>query len=200
MLRFADGSRPGLKGVMRVAGAKALTTVYRRMLFMTYQLAGVDIPVYRAHLDLGFRLLTADDFSAYRALRSDALAHVFHSRLERGHRCYSAWHEGNLIDVCWAATESVHVDYLDRTLTLDPGDICSYDSFTAPAFRGRGVYMARNSWQARDNQAEGFKRAVALVAYENYTAWLILSRCGLKPGATYHYLRFPAKGIHWQTA
>ena len=59
--------------------------------------------------------------------------------------------------------------------------------------------MARNSYQARLNRAEGLKRSIALVAYENYAAWLILSRSGLKTLGTYHYVRLPGSGVYWSS-
>jgi hypothetical protein len=59
--------------------------------------------------------------------------------------------------------------------------------------------MARNSFTARQNQEEGFNRSVALVAFENYSAWLILTRSGLETLGAYHYVRTPMRGIYWQT-
>ena len=93
----------------------------------------------------------------------------------------------------------MHVPYLDRYLDIPAGDVFSFDSFTVRAHRGHGVYMARNSFQARHDQANGLKRSIALVARENHAAWLILSRSGLRTLGTYHYLRAPGKGLYWST-
>ena len=101
--------------------------------------------------------------------------------------------------MCWTATSSVYVPYMRRVLNIPPGDVYSYDSFTAPSQRGRGIYMARNSFTARTHQSEGLERSIALVAFENYSAWLILSRSGLRTLGAYHYLRTPVKGIYWET-
>jgi hypothetical protein len=199
VLRFSDGSNPGFTGNLRILGARILTTFYRRMVFMTYKLEGREIPVYSAQIVLEYRALEERDAISYLKLRPDQTQALYERRLGIGNQCYSAWHDGTLVDVCWSAAGSAYVDYLGRNLAFDEGDIYCFDSFTSPDYRGRGVYMARNSWQARINQSQGFKRSVALVAYENYAAWLILSRSGLKPAGTYHYIRLPGMGIRWQT-
>ena len=169
------------------------------MVMMTYDLTRRDIPVYSAQIELEYRTLEESDATSYLKLRPDQTQAMYEHRLGIGNQCYSAWHQGVLVDVCWAAAGSVFVDYLNRELVLNPGDIYSFDSFTSPDYRGRGVYMARNSWQARANQDQGFRRSVALVPYENYAAWVILSRSGLKHAGTFHYIRLPGMGIRWQT-
>jgi hypothetical protein len=198
-LRFSDGARSGAKGLLRVTGAKVLTTFYRRMLFMSYQLDGAEIPVYNAKVSVDFGQLKPDELDAYRRLRPDCNMAEVAQRLAAGHRCFVCWHEGEIVEACWSATSDIHVGYMRRYLRVPTGDVYSFDSYTDPRFRGQGVYMARNSYQARLNRAEGLKRSIALVAYENYAAWLILSRSGLKTLGTYHYLRLPGSGFYWNT-
>jgi hypothetical protein len=198
--RFAEGRRLHAAGYVSVAGAKLLTTVYRRMLCLVYPLQGRHIPVYNAQLEVEFRLLQPEDLTAYLHFRPNAERRTIESRIEQGHRCVSSWHDGKIIDAGWTAAGEVTVPYLDRMLCLEPGDIYSYDAYTLPAYRGHGLYMARNSYTARTNQQEGYKRSVALVAPENYTAWLILTRSGLETIGEYSFLRVPFRGIYWQRA
>jgi hypothetical protein len=169
------------------------------MLFLAYQLEGVRIPAYNPVVETTFGTLSPSDIGAYLALRPDTRKSEVERRLARGDRCFVSWADGRIVDVCWSATGSVYVPYLARFLHVPDGDIYSYDSYTLPAYRGRGLYMARNSYTARTNQAEGFRRSIALVAFENYSAWLILSRSGLRTLGAYHYLRLPARGIYWTT-
>jgi hypothetical protein len=91
------------------------------------------------------------------------------------------------------------VPYLRRYLHIPEGDIYSYDSYTSAEHRGRCIYMARNSFTARQNQEEGFSRSIALDAFENYSAWLILTRSGLETLGAYHLVRTPLRGIFWET-
>ena len=198
-LRFSDGSRFTLKGAAREFGARSLTMFYRRMLFLTYQLEGVRIPTYRPLVDTTFGTLSRSDVDAYLALRPDTRRSEVERRLARGDRCFVSRTGDRIVDACWSASGSVYVPYLSRFLNVPDGDIYSYDSYTLPAYRGRGLYMARNSYTAQANQAEGFRRSIALVAFENYSAWLILTRSGLRTLGAYHYLRLPARGIYWMT-
>jgi hypothetical protein len=198
-LRFSDGSRLTVRGAARQLGARALTFGYRRMLFMAYPLGGIRIPVYHASSDVRFAVLGSGDMDAYLRFRRDARAQVIERRLVRGDRCFVSWHGDDIVDACWTATGCVYVPYLRRYLHIPQGDIYSYDSFTSAEHRGRGIYMARNSFTARQNQEEGFKRSVALVAFENYSAWLILTRSGLETLGAYHYVRTPMRGIYWET-
>jgi len=198
-LRFSDGARSGTKGLLRVAGAKVLTTFYRRMLFMSYPLDGAEIPVYNANVSVQFDQLKPDELDSYLRFRPDSDRREMAQRLSAGHRCFVCWHEGEIVEACWSATSDIYVGYMRRYLRVPAGDVYSFDSYTDPRFRGHGVYMARNSYQARLNRAEGLKRSIALVAYENYAAWLILSRSGLKTLGAYHYVRLPGSGIYWNT-
>jgi hypothetical protein len=169
------------------------------MLFMAYTLTGIRIPVYNGGVDVRFAVLEPDDLDAYLRFRPASNPREIEKRMLRGDRCFVSWHEGNVVDACWTATSSVYVPYLRRVLQIGAGDVYSYDSFTAVSHRGRGLYMARNSFTARTHQSEGFERSIALVAFENYSAWLILSRSGLKTLGAYHYIRTPLKGIYWET-
>ena len=198
-LRFSDGARSGTKGLLRVTGAKVLTSFYRRMLFMSYPLDGAEIPVYNANVTVQFDQLKPDELDAYLRFRPDSDRGEVARRLAAGYRCFVCWHEGEIVEACWSATSDIYVGYMRRYLRVPAGDVYSFDSYTDPRFRGHGVYMARNSYQARLNRAEGLKRSIALVAYENYAAWLILSRSGLKTLGAFHYVRLPGAGFYWST-
>ncbi|HEX6574688.1 MAG TPA: hypothetical protein VF042_06915 [Gemmatimonadaceae bacterium] len=198
-LRFSDGSRFTARGAAREFGARALTTFYRRMLFLSYQLEGIRIPAYNAAIDARFSILRADEVDAYMAFKPRAIKRETERRISRGDRCFISWIDGRIVDACWTATGNIYVPYMNRTLHVPEGDVYSYDSYTLPEYRGRGLYMARNSFTAITTQSEGFRRSIALVAYENYSAWLILTRSGLKTLGAYHYLRTPMRGIYWET-
>lgn len=199
-LRFSDGARTTVEGRLRILGARAVTTVYRRMLLLAYPLEGVQIPVYHASIPLDFGELEPGAIDAYRAFRPDTTRAAIETRLARGDRCFVSWSGGEIVDACWTATGRVFVPYMSAFLDIPAGDIYSYDSFTRADLRGRGVYMARNSFTARENQGEGFKRSIALVAFENYSAWLVLTRSGLSTLGAYHHVRSPFSGLRWTTA
>lgn|GEM_PF-1656559 len=198
-LRFSDGSKTSLRGSLRELGARVVTFGYRRMLFMAYSLDAIRIPVYNASIDVTFGTLQPNDIDAYLRFRRNAERDTVEKRLMHGDRCFVSWYEKEIVDACWTATGMIHVPYIRRYLRIPAGDVYSFDSYTAPDFRGRGIYMARNSYTARVHQAEGLSRSIALVAYENYSAWLILTRSGLQTLGAYHYVRTPLKGLYWET-
>jgi hypothetical protein len=150
-------------------------------------------------VDVTFRELRRTEIGYYHRLRPDTPQDEIEHRFEMGYRCFTSWHGDELIDACWSATGTVYVPYLDRILEIPEGDVYSFDSFTVRAHRGHGVYMARNSYQARLNRQEGFRRSIALVARENHAAFLVLARSGLETLGTYHYLRTPVRGVYWST-
>lgn len=195
-LRFAEGKELDFQGHASSIGARLLTTVYRRMLCLVYPLQGRTIPIYRSQIDIDFRTLVPEEINAYLRFRPAVTRDSVEKRLARGDRCHASWHEGAIVDACWIATGNVFVHYLDRFISLERGDVYSYDAYTLPDYRGYGIYMARNSYTARRNQKEGYQRSVALVAPENYTAWLILTRSGLETIGEYSFIRFPFGGIY----
>ena len=180
--------RTQLRKHASVWASKAVTTVYRRMLFLVYPLQNKLVPSFRSTLALEFRALT-DELEEYHQFRPDTPPSEVRDRLARGDRCFASWHGGRIVDAGWVATGAVYVPYLQRTMLLDHGDIYHYDSHTSPEFRGRGPFMARNSYVARCNQSEGFARSVALVALENRASWKVLTRSGLQTRGLYTYLR-----------
>lgn len=198
-LRFSDGSKSTLRSKFRELGARTLTFGYRRMLFMSYSLDDVRIPVYNTSLGVSFGTLQPRDIDAYLRFRKNAWRSEIEQRLMHGDRCYVSWSGSEIVDACWTATGLIYVPYMHRYLRIPPGSVYSYDSYTAPELRGRGIYMARNSYTAREHQSEGLSSSIALVAYENYSAWLILTRSGLKTLGAYHYVRTPLTGIYWET-
>lgn len=193
-LRFSGRRRKRSRA--RTLGARLLTTVYRRMLFLAYPLDEHEIPLYTARVDATYRILAPDDIPDYIRFRPETSAHDLAGRFASGHRCFASIVDGRIVDACWMATGFAYVPYMGRYLALAPRDIYSYDSFTIPEYRACGIYMARNSYTARLNRTEGFARSVSLVAFENYGTWLILTRSGLETRGMYRYLRVPGAGVY----
>jgi hypothetical protein len=195
-LRFATGSRQNVASVVRVRLAKAVTIVYRRVLFLVYPLGTRDVPMHRPAIPVEVRPLAEADIAAYVRFRAaDPIA--VERRLQRGERCFASWYGGEIVDAGWIAAGLVEMPYLGCLLRLARGDIYHYDDYTAPQFRGAGLYLARNTFIARCMQREGFLRTVALVAKENYTAWILLSRAGMRTKGVYRFLRLGPWQRYW---
>lgn len=170
------------------------------MFFLELDLSETEIVASSPGMDVEQRTLTAQDLEAYLTLRPDTRRADVIRRIESGNRCFASWHEGRLVDVCWAATGCVEVPYLRRYMLLDPRDVYLYDSYTAPEYRGYSIATSRSGWSIEIFRREGCRRVVALVAYENYTAWTILTWSRMATTGTYHLLRLPLRGILWSRA
>src|SRR5689334_13142760 len=110
-LRFSDGSKSTVRGAFRELGARALTFFYRRMLFMSYPLDGVRIPVYNAAIDVSFGNLQPRDIDAYLRFRQNARRSDIEQRLMHGDRCFISWYGKEIVDACWTATGLIYVPY-----------------------------------------------------------------------------------------
>lgn len=196
-LRFDDEATWSAQWRPRVLLARAITTVYRRMLVLTYTLERRRIPVYQPGTGFTVRLLGDGDVPVYCRFRG-ASATAMRERLARGHHCVATWYGDAIVDAGWMACGAVDVPYLGCRLLLDPGDIYHYDAYTAPAFRGAWLFMVRNSIEARWAQEHGYTRSVAAVAAENYRSWLVLTRVGLETRGMYHSLRLGPWRRDWQ--
>jgi hypothetical protein len=188
-LRFRDASEPRRGERASSLAARAATTVYRRLFFLTYSLVGRRVPGYRPGVDVEFGALGPGQAELYRRFRPSTSSAELSRRFARGDRCYVALRRGEIVDACWAASGRVEVPYLHRSLELGPGDLYFFDSYTRPEYRGRGLYMARNAFTAAECGREGFTRLVALVAAEKYAVWQILTRSGLMTSGRYDFVR-----------
>ncbi len=197
-LRFREGARATPRAVARDVGARAFTTLYRRMLLMSYPLDRQRIAPYPPAIDIHFSHLGEDDIDAYLRFRPRANADQIVERLRGGVTCVASWFGKDIVDAGWMATGSAFVPYMNRHLVIDPGDIYTFDSYTAPGFRGRGIHAARGTFAGIQNQADGFSRSISLVAFENYSAWFLLTYAGLETLGCYHYLRTPLRGFYWE--
>ena len=103
-----------------------------------------------------------------------------------------------IIDASWVGTRCVPVPYLHRDLLLEPGDIYLYDSFTAEAFRGRGLYPEKVVWILHRCRDEGFVRSFALIAVENRMPHRLVKRVAADYLGTYHCARLGPWQWIWQ--
>ena len=173
-----------------VIRTKIVTTFYRRMVLLTYELQGRRIPAFSSRIPVRYGTLTDADLGAYRRFRPKLGRRELEHRLRRGDRCFVVWHEGRIVHECWVTTApTAYVAYLHREIRLEPGDAYYYGAYTDAGFRGLGLFTGCYSFIARTLQREGCRRSIALVAVENRRSVLVLERSGLTPGGLYACLR-----------
>jgi GNAT superfamily N-acetyltransferase len=161
------------------------------------------------------RPLDEDDIPAYEVLHPDS-AEVVAARVNRGDRCIAAWDGGRVVGTRWFSASSADLGDLGVSFPVRPGIAYSYDAFTAPDWRGRGIgalvtaalfECATSGGPTRvvnavlpDNRAgqglaRGRSRPLGMLRSNRVGDWLIL-RCGIPPG----YLGAPLPFEHARAA
>ena len=168
-------------------GALALTA-YRRVTLIERCL---DRPVEPAHpaipVDTG--ALAPSDEGAYNALRPQSPPGLFRQRLELEEVCIGAWHDGRLLAAGWLVMDRAPVPYLGLELPLGRKDAWSYDGFTHPELRRRGIGTARLAGLLQEASALGARRVLAAVLPENHDAFGPTTRTGWRTIATVRAVR-----------
>jgi RimJ/RimL family protein N-acetyltransferase len=154
-------------------------TVYRRVVVMECRLDR-SLPEVTPRVAARIGLLTAAEQECYARFRPDQEPTTICRRLEQGHRCFAAWHEGQIVHTGWAATAEAWVEYLGCAFPLEPGDVYQFDSYTAPEFRGLDLATARVAWMARFFRDAGSRRLLAVVWPENTSAFRPLEKAGYR--------------------
>jgi GNAT superfamily N-acetyltransferase len=168
-------------------GALAITA-YRRLTLIE---RGLDRPVEPARpampLDTG--ALGPSHEGAYHALRPESPPGLFRQRLDLGEVCIGAWSDGRLLAAGWLVSDRAPVPYLGKELPLESEDAWSYDGFTHPALRRRGIGTARLARLLEEASALGARRVLAAVLPENRDAFGPTDRTGWRPIATVRAVR-----------
>jgi GNAT superfamily N-acetyltransferase len=164
----------GVKGVW--FGTLAWARLYRRLELLELSLdpppALLKTPVT---LDHGFLAETEDEHAR--------------ARLERGERCFVSREAGVIVTSRWVAEGRGYVEYLDRWLDLEPGEVFVSGAFTVPALRGRGVSGAAITRLAHALADEGCVRMLACVLAENHAAKRSCDKVGYRPIGRLGYVK-----------
>lgn len=155
------------------------TTFYRRTIVLAQtirQATGEGMPPPGLEIqDLG-----AHEVASYLQLRPDQTESEVRARLARGHRCRTLRRGARIVHAGWLARGVADVPYLEGCLVLAPEDLYSYDSFTAPDWRGRGLAPARHLDLLRGGADPGARRLLTVVAIENRSGLRVFAKLGYR--------------------
>lgn len=101
------------------------------------------------------------------ATSQPANAAMVEARLRRGDRCVVAVEDGCVLGSRWASTVSADIADLWLSFPVCPGAAYSYDAFTLPEARGRGIAAAVTAALFESLVAEGATRVVNAVLPDN---------------------------------
>ena len=176
-------------------GMKARTTVHRRMHLMLRPLAE-PIPEPAPRGAFTYEEMTPDTEPAYLAMLPSRRALV-ETRLASGARCFLAMDGEHIAHGYWMGVGRVRIDYMERDLVLPPDSVYTYDSYSPPAHRGRGLAQAVGLHVMRLARDEGRRRAWCLPAVENAAGIRPVEAIGYRRVADFHCLRLGPWRRHW---
>lgn len=131
----------GVREVVRLAWAR-MREWWRseNELLMLVRAAGAATPPFRHDPGLVFRRADTADADLYaRAIGTDSTA-TFRRRLTDTTHCFLVEADEGVLHSSWVTTSAAWTREIQAWVSPPPGDAYVYESFTAPAARGRGVY------------------------------------------------------------
>jgi GNAT superfamily N-acetyltransferase len=175
---------------------KATTTFYRRMNLMLRPF-DEPIPEPRPKGKFVIREMTPSNKDALLEMLPERRK-VVDDRLRRGARCFLAWDDDRLAHARWVAADRVRIDYLERNLVLGPEDVYTFDSYTRPPYRGRGLAQAVGLHLLKIARDEGRRRAWSLPAVENAAGMRVLEAIGYRRTGILRYVRLGPYRRYWR--
>jgi len=198
---LAEGERGKFRGaleraseVLRQEGVRSLwfkllgETVYRRLLLLERPLQE-PIPTVTARVPVEISLLQKSEIAEYREFRAETHVSEVQARLDAGHWCFVARHQGRIVSARWATTDGVWIDYLSCELRLAVGEVYPYDLFTRPDFRGQSVSPVTSAEMLRYFRTAGYRRMVTTVLPENQPSLRAVAKTGYRPYGLIGYVK-----------
>jgi len=168
---------------------KALSrTIYRRVILFERSLAGTSrTPTSSPSVTIS--LLKEQETNDYLSLQPKADPDEIRQRLQEGQWCFVARCEGRLVHACWAAAARAWIEYLAQEIPLASDEVYSFESLTAPGWRGQNIAGARSVYMARFFQTAGYQRMIAVVVPENKPALRAVEKAGYRPFGVMGYIK-----------
>jgi GNAT superfamily N-acetyltransferase len=101
-------------------------------------------------------------------------------RLRAGQVCAVGRAPGEVVGYCWLTTSPAWVEEIARFVVPGPGEAYLYDAYTAPAWRGRGLFPAALAVLLAHGRARGLRRALIFVLDGNRASVRAIERAGFQ--------------------
>ena len=161
---------------------------YRRYLLLELSLEE-PIPEVRFSLPVTIDLLKKTEVDEYVMFQPGIKTSDIADRLNAGHWCFVARHEGKLISATWATIHRTWTSYLARAIHFMPDEVYFYDVFTRPDFRGKSILPAILVDMIRYFRDAGYRRMVCLVLPENKSSLKALQKVAFHPLGMMGYIK-----------
>ena len=101
-------------------------------------------------------------------------------RMREGQVCAVVRHGSEVIAYCWLTDQPEWVAEIGRLVVPRPHEVYLYDAFTAPAWRGRGLFQAMLMRLLAYARAQGRRRALIFVLNRNRASRRAIERTGFE--------------------
>jgi GNAT superfamily N-acetyltransferase len=157
----------GWRGVTRRTALRLISP-----LFHSTTVARFEIPVHtirerQSPPGIDFSDLRPDEIPELARFSPHVLPREIARRLAAGFACHIARSEGRIVFCGWLGWGEIPASFIGETLRLPPGWGCSYNVFTAPAHRGRGLFQRYANRLAAACEDRGIHHLLSFVDLAN---------------------------------
>ncbi|KAB2888835.1 MAG: GNAT family N-acetyltransferase [Desulfobulbaceae bacterium] len=107
--------------------------------------------------------------------------------LQSGKRCWVLRSGSEIVSSCWTATDFAEIPYLGLRIRLAPGQVYLFDTYTAPACRGRSHASRLVAELARTCLQQGERAVISAVLPENRGGMTLFGRLGFRQAGVVGY-------------
>ncbi len=176
--------------VFREEGVKSLwfrilgETIYRRLaLFICRRdCMSPDLP---GNADLTLTTIADSDWDDYERFRGGGID--CRRLLRSGKRCWVLRSATGIVSSCWAATDFAEIPYLGLRIRLGPGQVYLFDTYTAPACRGRSHASLLVAELVQSCLQQGERTVISAVLPENRGGMALFDRLGFQQAGLVGY-------------
>jgi len=169
--------------VLRTEGIRSLwfkilgETVYRRVVLLERPL-NEPFAEITARLPLEINLLKETELEEYRRFRPETDLSDLRRRLEAGHFCFVARHQGYIVAAGWVATRRAWVEYLACEIQLAQDEVYVYELLTSPRFRSQNIDTLTTIRMFAYCRDAGYRRQIGVTVPENRPAMRVAEKTG----------------------
>lgn len=168
--------RDGLKSSLALMTSDIARLPFRHLKFILAARSLTDpFPDLMPGVDLVIRLFRQEDLDRVRQIDRPSEARLCAQRLAQDHKGLIAFHEDQPAGYAWGSTD-IHTRLERVHPLLSTGDVLCTDSFTAPAFRGKGIQTALTIARFHLFRELGYCRAISYIEVHNKPSLAVWQR------------------------
>jgi len=182
------------EGGVRLVARKTAATLHCEVVLYALDLER-DLPEVSSDVPLETRELSPSEVDTYLALRPEEDAEGVLARLRDGHVCCATWVGDRIVGCAWVRFDAIWVSEIGKSMSLQPGEVYGYDSYTDPGYRARGAASMRAVALVRHVKRLGYRRLVAYVMSENTAGRVALETLGFVRSGRIRWLHVSGNGL-----